>query len=380
MPPSGWPESGVAAAVLSLIIAISAINLGLVLFLVIRRATISAATTYRKNRQRHYAGLVYGTLIGAPDRADFRALTSWTGIRLARAETLVVHGVSVRLRPGDRAVLERMFIRMAMELRGSDRETMTAIFEDAGYVDHQIRRLRSRRWWLRLSAAQKLGVMRSNEATLLLTHTLDDRNRDVRIGALRALGEIGDVRSFDRLLAAMKDERRWEPVLIAEVVLELGPQVSGPILQLMRLTEDHSLQAGCSRLLGLLREPAAVVSLLPLLAVDDELLRLEAVRALGLIGDSRVTSSLMPSLQDANASIRSAAAEALGRIGDQEVVDDLHLLLEDIDRSVSHSAAVALANIGPAGRSTLELAAQASDPPVQLISRQVLAEMEMGLR
>lgn len=379
MIPDPWLDSAEAIVVTSTIAVVLVVNVALVFFICLRRMARSLLLAYVQGRERRFIETVFGSLIEPPGRGAFYPRSTPGRTRSVRVDRLARRDRTGRPRPGDWGILESMFLRLAVEVRGADRNTITGICEDAGFVDRYLRRLRSRRWWVRLAAAQRLGIMRSARATFPLTHTLDDANREVSLASLRALGEIGDPRSYDRLLAAMEDETRWESILIAEVVLQLGPPVSAPILKQMRSTNDVALQAGYARLLGLLREPAAVVTILPLLNVDDELLRLEAVRALGLIGDSRVIAALLPRLEDRHAFIRAATAEALGRIGDAGVVEHLRLLLADADRSVRYSAAAALAATGSAGHLALDGAAQDNDATIRVISQQVLAEAAMGL-
>jgi HEAT repeat protein len=369
------PDSGVAMVVLVLIAAIAAVNAVLVIFICSRRGIRSTVLSYVRQRERAYSETVYGTLIDPPDRSSFLAPAG----TLPPRTTLRFADGAVTLRPGDLRILERMFLRLAAELRGADRDTMTGIFEDAGYVDRQVRSLRSRHWRNRLTAARKLAVMRSSTSTPALIATLDDSDRDVRIGAMRALGDMGDARAHDPMLAAMEDETRWESALIADVVLTIGPSMALPILQRMRETRDESLRAGYVHLLGLLREPAAVSDLLKHVHTDNDRLRMDVIRALGNIGDSRVAGSLLPCLDDSRAEIRAATAEALGKVDEEAAVEPLGRLLDDPVRLVRYKAARALVRLGTAGRQTLVLAAESDNVTQAGIARQVLAENEMGL-
>ncbi len=329
-------------------------------------------------REHYYADAVFGTLIEAPTHADFRQLRSSGLSRIVRTHELVFSDEILRLRPGDSAVLERMFLRLAAELEGTDRETVSAICEDAGFVDGRIRQLHSRRWWVRLVAAQKLGVMRSGRAVLPLTEALNDRNRDVRLGALRSLASIGDPASYEDVLAAMRDETQWESSVIVEIVLTLGTSISLPILERMRSTPELILKAGYVQLLGLLQERTAVVSLVPLLEGDAHL-RLGAIHALGHIGDGRVALELVAYLGDPLAEIRAATAEALGKLQEPSVIVDLRRLLSDHDRSVRYASAIALTKLDCPGLRLLEEVAHDNEPLAQGIAQQVLAEHRMGL-
>ncbi|MEJ7900439.1 MAG: HEAT repeat domain-containing protein, partial [Thermomicrobiales bacterium] len=329
-------------------------------------------------REEYYADAVFGTLIEAPTHADFGQLRSSGLSRVLGTRAVVFQDETFRLRPGDSAVLERMFLRLAVELKGTDRVRVSAICEDAGFVDGRVRQLHSRRWWVRLAAAQKLGVMRSGRATLPLTEALNDRNRDVRLGALRSLASIGDPASYEDVLAAMRDEMKWESSVISEIVLTLGTPICLPILERMRSTPELILTAGYVKSLGLLREHAAVVSLLPLLE-DNEHLRLEAIHALGHIGDGRVVPGLVSYLCDPLPEIRAATAEALGRLQEPCVIVGLRGLLSDHDRSVRYASAVALTKLDCPGLRMLKDIEYDNEPLAQGIAQQVLAEHRIGL-
>ena len=378
--PDAWLGSFEAMVVALTMSTVLIVNGLMVVWIGCRRGARSLLDSYVRRRERRFTAPVFSALIDPPARVSSRLPHKWMMAPATLASRDVLHRLRLGRRPGDSVIVEHMFLRMAVELRGADRATITGICEDAGFVDRYERRLRSRRWWVRLAAARRLGIMRSTQSTSALSAALYDPNREVSLAALRALGEIGDPRCFDRLLAAMEDETRWDSVLIAEVVLTLGAPVAQSILNLTLAARDTELRAGYTRLLGLLHMPAAVSVLTPFLQAAPETLRLETVRALGSIGDSRVVGRLLPLLQDSSAPIRAATAVALGRIGDEEAVAYLLPLLADADRSVRVSSATALAAAGKSGLLALTAVANDTDPVVRLLSRQVLAEVDLGLR
>ena len=83
------------------------------------------------------------------------------------------------------------------------RENMTHALEKTGYVDQKIVWLRSRRWWQRLEAASKLGVMRSPRAVPALLEASRDPVEEVRLAAVRSLGEMSETRGLPELFRAM---------------------------------------------------------------------------------------------------------------------------------------------------------------------------------
>jgi HEAT repeat protein len=237
--------------------------------------------------------------------------------------------------------------------------------------------MRSLRWWRRLSGAQKLGVMRSAIVVPALLRAAVDRESNVRIAALRSLGEINDERAYPLLLAAMED--RATSVRSVDIVLAIGPAISPYLLARFESLSDAGARTLYVRLLGLLQEPAALDILLPLAHGADIDLRLEVIIALGAIGDARAVSALQPLLGDSDRQTRVEAARALGRIGARTSVVGLGSLLADPSRSVRYSAACALVALGANGAAALELAVQGVEPLPKGIAEQALAEQALGL-
>src|SRR2546422_5066382 len=63
----------------------------------------------------------------------------------------------------DRRLVERILLEAASFTKGEARDRITAACESLGSVREAIRGLRSRRWWKRADAAEKLGLMRRSE-------------------------------------------------------------------------------------------------------------------------------------------------------------------------------------------------------------------------
>jgi len=149
-----------------------------------------------------------------------------------------------------------------------------------------------------------------------LIAALDDANPNVRAGAARALGKIGDQRALGALIFRL----RHEP----------DPEVRKPLVWALHLGGER-----------------AVAPLIECLSDADEWVRFGAVVVLAKIGGPAVVP-LVRALYDPNPPVRAGAAEALGRIGDQRAVEPLANLLHDADAETWHQAAVALGRMGDA--------------------------------
>jgi HEAT repeat protein len=180
-------------------------------------------------------------------------------------------------------------------------------------------------------AAQALGEIGDARATEPLIAALTDRSLKAwpLKQVAKALGEIGDVRAIEPLIAALGQ------VGTTEALKKIGAPAAEPLIA--------ALDAGDKRdsvihALGELGDPRAVEPLLTILEEQD-LLHQElrnTVEALGNIGDSRAVEPLIAALGNWEAS--DVAADALGKIGDARAVDPLIAALKD-KRSDTRNAA-----------------------------------------
>jgi HEAT repeat protein len=147
-------------------------------------------------------------------------------------------------------------------------------------------------------------------AVLPLMAVLDDPNPNVRGGAARALGKIGDPRALGSLIFRLRYDSDVE----------------------VRKSAVWALHMGGSR---------AVPPLIEALRDPDEWVRFGAVIVLAKIGDAAV-EPLVTALRDSNVMVRANAAETLGRIADYRAAEALSAALDDTEEQVWQQAAVSL--------------------------------------
>ncbi len=159
--------------------------------------------------------------------------------------------------------------------------------DEPGLVDRWLIKLglakdpRTGRWYPPVAEdLAKLGP----SAVPALIRALRDDNRDVRLAAAMALGELRDRRAFEPLIVILKDE-------------------------------DWAMRHGAARALGNLGDPGAVELLIATLKDKDENVRGAAAYALGELGDARAVEPLIAALKDEGGGVRYDAAEALGKLG-----------------------------------------------------------------
>lgn len=260
-------------------------------------------------------------------------------------------GHEVRAR--ERGVVEQVLLDHAERVRGIERERLGKAIDELGYVDGYLRALHSRRWWVRATAAERLGLARAARATAELVQALRDPESEVRMRAAKALGVVGGKASARPLVAALNEPNRWSTIRIADVLTSMGREVvdeliagfdalalSGKLAALDVLARVHALRA-CPWLEQRLADPEPDV-------------RARACHALGSIGNPESAPALRRALADPEWPVRAMAAKALGRIHDAEAIEPLCRALRDRQWWVRTNAAEALRQLGQAGVAALE--------------------------
>ena len=284
-----------------------------------------------------------------------------------------------RLFSRDRKFIEELLLQQAAQLKGEDRRNMTAVLEKLGHVKSEMRALRSRRWWRRLEAAINLGTMQSQYAVSALIEAVRDPSEDVRLAAVRALGQLNEPRGLQLLLDAMEQEGRWTGSSIVEVLVGMGSHIAPEIVPRLESTTNINARLLYVQLCGLLRITEALGSLLLLLGDPDRETRISAARALGQIGDISAVESLITSLGDKSWEVGAEAARALGSLGDKQAVQKLKQVLSDENWWVRHNAANSLYQLGEEGIDALRDASCSDEGAPRAVAAQVLAERALGV-
>ena len=142
---------------------------------------------------------------------------------------------------------------------------------------------------------------------------MKDKEWKVRGDAALALITLGNEQGWNYLITALGDKNNWYiRSITAEVLGEIGDQ-------------------------------RAVEPLIAALKDNTWKVRINAMEALGKIGDQRAVEPLIAALKDTD--VRGIAAGVLGKIGDQRAVEPLKAVLKDYDKYVRNSALEALEDI-----------------------------------
>jgi len=171
------------------------------------------------------------------------------------------------------------------------------------------------------NALEKIDLVRSrslrqkyHDDVKDLIKALRHRDKDVRISAAMALGEIGDTRAVEPLIQALKDEN-W--LVRRGVVVALGSiadaRAVDPLVQALKDKVNY-VRMLAAETLGWIGDVRAVEPVIQALKDEDKDVRMSAAWALGRLGDARAVDPLTQALKDKNLTVQKALKEALQKI------------------------------------------------------------------
>jgi HEAT repeat protein len=193
----------------------------------------------------------------------------------------------------------------------------------------QIRRLSSGDYRKRLVAASLLGELGDKRAVDPLLAVLErsvwffrdgesDKGVDVaRAGAAKALGKLGDPKAAPALVAAMLKGSFALAEAARSALLELHAVEQLTDLLDKSTGRERETVAG---ILGEMEDQRAVAPLIAALKAGEPDVRSAVARSLAALGDRSAVESLILALEDSDDAVRRAAAWALGALGDRRAV------------------------------------------------------------
>lgn len=274
----------------------------------------------------------------------------------------------------DHRIVEQILLETARIVKGETSDRMTAAFEAHGSVRDSIRALRSRRWWKRADAAEKLGLMRSRAAVEPLVALMNDPEPEVRIRAARALGLIRGSTSIRPLVSALADPSRWSAIRVAEILINVGAEAVDELLAAYDALPQNA-RVSALDVLARIRSLRAVGLMKSCLEDPHPDIRARAAHGLGLIGDPGIAPDLIRTLKDKEWPVRAMAAKALGRLGTEAAIAPLREAMTDRQWWVRYNSGEALRSLGPSGLEALTDMLSADDP---FARHMAVAQLEEG--
>lgn len=193
-------------------------------------------------------------------------------------------------------------------------------------------------------AAQALAKI-GNEAVPALTAALQQPSPVTRRFAVRALGQIGELRTIPAMLPLFDDEDRQ---VRAAVAIALGnyrhPQAAQLILDALPAATVRA-RSGMVYALGQINDVIAVPVLIERVAHEEVDVRVAIMHALGRLRDGRAIETLLQGLLDSDDIVRANAANALSNYYQPEVIGALIKVLTDTSSRVREASHESLQNM-----------------------------------
>lgn len=150
----------------------------------------------------------------------------------------------------------------------------------------------------------------------LRNNDIDTEVSDVGPAVAHALGEIGDVRAVEPLIAAWGYRNRNVGPAVAHALGQIGAVRSvEPLIYWLKRRDEPALQVATAEALVRIGTPAVAPLIAALAESSTARVRLAEVDILSQIGDTRAVAPLITALNDEDINVRLAAADALDKIG-----------------------------------------------------------------
>lgn len=289
------------------------------------------------------------------------------------AQGTLKKALAEKLHESDLEVVERILLDHVQRIRGVEHERLARALEELGFVDRQLRTLKSRRWWKRADASEKLGLSGARRAVPDLSKTLRDPVPEVRMRAAKALGLLGGTASIRELIRALDEPSRWSSIRIGDILTDLGREMVDELVAAFdKLSAGGKLAA--LDILARVRPLEIRPWLAERLSDPSPDVRARACHALGAIGDPDATSDLVGALSDSAWPVRAMAAKGLGKLRSADSVPPLCEMLRDEQWWVRSNAATALRDLGDKGLEALEWMLLDHDPYARQQAIQMLEQ------
>ena len=269
----------------------------------------------------------------------------------------------LRMNAAERPVAAVRVTELMGDVSPWQKEQLRSTFEQSGIVELGERGTRRRSPWRRALACEMLGKIGTSRSVPVLLARLDDRRPEVRMAAVRALGDIRSPDAVPALSAAFLEGRTAPTNVVGDAMRRISGEAVGPTFERGVALPDPIIRIAACFGLGATAgtHGAAVHRLAEVLASDsDPRVRSAAASALGLAGGGDAPAALIAATADSDDRVRRSAVKALGRFDDPTSTDALDERTEDEDREVAIRSAEALHALakrpraGEAARARLE--------------------------
>lgn len=230
---------------------------------------------------------------------------------------------------------------------GRSKDKIRDLYKQFGFLDDDINQLRSRIWWKKIEAMERIGDLRLIEVEDNILPMLLAKRSEVKFSALRALASIGSQKLAEMLPKIFADNSRWAYRYLVNklYIVEIPPDNLKPLAS----SPDRDLRKATAILLGKKGNEKAIPMLRNLADDGVKDVRREAIHSLGEIGSTKAISILSNRIDDDEPQVRAEIARALGKLKDLNSLSLIDQLADDIDFEVRFQAFFALERFGQPG-------------------------------
>jgi HEAT repeat protein len=205
----------------------------------------------------------------------------------------------------------------------------------------------------------KIGAERSVPALL---ERLRDRRPEVRIAAVRALGEMRAAEAVPALTEAFLERRVAPTNIVHNALRRIGGDAAAAFERGVGSDDPIVRISSCYGFAGIAAQHgAAAFRIAEVLASDSDAgVRAAAAASLGIVGGGSAPAALVAATTDSEVNVRRNAVRALGSFDDPTTGETLVAAVEDEDRETAIRAAEALLalirrpNAAPEARTRVE--------------------------
>jgi HEAT repeat protein len=267
----------------------------------------------------------------------------------------------LRMDSAERPVAAVLVTELMGQVPREQTEELRSTLEQSGIVELGERGTRRRSPWRRALACEMLGRIGTPRCVPVLLERLEDRRPEVRVAAVRALGDIGSADAVPALRAAFLEGRAAPTNVVSDALRRIGGEAVGPTFERGVASPDPIVRVSACFGLGATAagHGGAVNRLAEVLGSDsDARVRSAAASALGLAGGGNAPAELVAAASDPDDRVRRSAVKALGRFDDPAVAGLLDDCTDDEDREVAIRSAEALVALAERRRAGAEARAR----------------------
>ena len=197
-------------------------------------------------------------------------------------------------------------------LNSAQRRRIRILYREKGFLEDDIRHIRSGPWWSKVTALGRLALLEINDAEDLSVELVESGNVEVVKSCVHYLSVI-----HSRFLPEIIDSayQKVDDRGIEELNVSIaGASNDAEDLRKLVMSESGKSRMSAAKILGRKGLPKTTHFLKKLLTDPDKDIRYQAVRSLGKVGNMKAVWALEKALEDPDPGIRSMAKKEIRKV------------------------------------------------------------------